>query len=845
MEQDCPCDVGAWSACSNTCGQGTQTRTNTCETGGTETKACDTCTLGCACTAACGQSTACGTCSSTGLGQTPTVTLNPASGNLVMPQNRSVTVSWGASAGAENYDVQIYPTGTTVGQECTAANTFCITGTTSTSYTFTAPQGVPNYSWRVRTNNTTCDAIDYMTATASDEWLTAEGAPYNMTAALAVDGNDATAWNAGGFAPHWVELDLKSARTISGMRMATNHFPDGAATIEIYAGASANPATLVQTISQTIVSGDIINVTFSAPVANVRYIRVRTTIDASSWVGWAELTPYFTDGVGNWTNGVFTLVGPIAGTVYLDDTNTAALNLATGLCEMSGTPPGQDPGSGSSIGATWGSSGTTAGNITGSTYNILNVPNYNNIGVQFSPDATQWRCTCPFGCTYSGQNVPVGDVNFYITNVAQPWWQSQNGLVYAGSTTGNALVSQIPDTCTGSCIGALSLRNALNASESSGIAITGGGDIDVDLDPVLRYSKLREETTQNHVIGSVYKGPRENYQYFYNLYSMGSSPTSDFTGTQPSTGPVNGRAYYAGGNQTINDPWNIVSGQKIVIFVNGDLTINNNITVAEGAFLSFIVNGDITVANTVGLGGGGSVAAANVAVGKTSSQSTVYPLPNSEAANVNDGDINGDFWAGSVNHTLNDVNAWWEVDLGASYDIDEINVYNRTDDNIPRLTNYHVFVSDVPFTSTSLAPTLAQSGVTDYPNAGTAGRPTTAVVGRTGRYVRLQLDGTNYLHLAELEVIGTPAAAGTADSSVEGVYIADRIIIAGGLAGGDLKFIGQGTFVGWNGVTLGRSFADVNSNDTSPTELFMFRPDFVQNVPERMTRPLYSWQETN
>lgn len=688
--QECPCTVGAWSACSASCGSGFRSRTNNCASGGIEYEACDTCTLGCACGVACGQSTACGTCSNTELGTPGVITLNPQSGNLQLPSNRSITLNWSSSARADEYDIQVYPTGTTPGQECTAANTFCATGLTTTSYTFTAPQGVPNYSWRVRPNNTTCNAVTYLTATASDEWLTSEGAPYNMVAANAVNGTDATAWNAGGYPTHWIELDLKGTRTISGIRMATNHSPNGNATYQIYAGSSPNPTTLVDSITQFITTGDVLNVTFSSPVANVRYIRIVTT-SSTSWVGWNELTPYYSDGVAAWTNGTFTLVGPISGNIYLDQDFNAALNLATGLCEISSSPTGQNPGVGSTVGATWQSGGSAGGNITGDSYVINNVLNYNNIGVQLNPDASTWRCTCPFGCTYSGQNIPESGINFFIANVAQPWWQTQNGLVYAGTTTGNALVSLIPDTCVGpSCLANFSYRNSLDASESSGIAITGGGDIDTDPDPVARYSRLREEVNQGHVIGSVYNGPRENYQYFYNLYSMGSSPASDFNGIKPTTAPTNGRSYYGAGNITINTPWTVASGESLVIFVNGNLNIENTITVDEGGFLAFIVSGNVTVANTVG---------------------------NSIATDM------------------------------------------------------------------------------------------------------------------------TP--------NVSGVYIADRIIIEGGLAGGDLKFIGSGTFVGWTSVTLGREYDDPFTNDNYPTELFIFRPDFVKNVPERMTRPIYSWQETN
>jgi hypothetical protein len=150
--QACECTVGAWSACSESCGLGTRSRSNSCatSTGGVETEVCDTCTNECACPTACGQETTCGTCNDSDFGNPGPVELTPASGNLTIPANRQVTVSWTSALKADNYDVQIYPTGTTAGQECTAANTFCETATTDLDYTFTAPANVANYSWRVR-----------------------------------------------------------------------------------------------------------------------------------------------------------------------------------------------------------------------------------------------------------------------------------------------------------------------------------------------------------------------------------------------------------------------------------------------------------------------------------------------------------------------------------------------------------------------------------------------------------------------------------------------------------------------------------------------------------------------
>jgi RHS repeat-associated protein len=74
--------------------------------------------------------------------------------------------------------------------------------------------------------------------------------------------------------------------------------------------------------------------------------------------------------------------------------------------------------------------------------------------------------------------------------------------------------------------------------------------------------------------------------------------------------------------------------------------------------------------------------------------------------------------------------------------------------------NFYVFVSDVPFTSGNLNDTINQSGVwsqhySSYPN------PSTSVpVGRSGRYVRIQLGDTNYLSLGEVKVFASNSTEG-------------------------------------------------------------------------------------
>lgn len=144
--------------------------------------------------------------------------------------------------------------------------------------------------------------------------------------------------------------------------------------------------------------------------------------------------------------------------------------------------------------------------------------------------------------------------------------------------------------------------------------------------------------------------------------------------------------------------------------------------------------------------------------GPTASQSSTGPWVvagvRGFAYKAIDGNTAANWGVGTMTHTNLDAQAWWQVDLGEVKFIDSIKTYNRTDCCSSRATNFHVLVSDVPFAGTSLAAAQGQSGVSDYHITGQMAAPTTVTVGRTGRYVRVQLQNTNYLHMAEVQVIG-------------------------------------------------------------------------------------------
>ena len=121
-----------------------------------------------------------------------------------------------------------------------------------------------------------------------------------------------------------------------------------------------------------------------------------------------------------------------------------------------------------------------------------------------------------------------------------------------------------------------------------------------------------------------------------------------------------------------------------------------------------------------------------------------------------DGNTNGRYRSGSTTHTANRTAPWWQVDLGQSYEIQNIDLYNRTDDCCTaRLNDVYVFVSDEPFARQTIAQLLRNEAVETHFHSGVVGETLSVDYSLiTGRYVRVQLQGTEALSLTEVEVFG-------------------------------------------------------------------------------------------
>ncbi len=215
----------------------------------------------------------------------------------------------------------------------------------------------------------------------------------------------------------------------------------------------------------------------------------------------------------------------------------------------------------------------------------------------------------------------------------------------------------------------------------------------------------------------------------------------------------------------------------------------------------------------------GSWGSANLAQGKAATQSSTYS--NAAATLAVDGKTDGVFANGSVSITGYGTSPWWQVDLGASNSVSSLRIWGRTDCCSSYLSDYWIFVSDVPFNSADTPATLQARAGTWSNHQTSAPNPSSAIVagGAQGRYVRIQLTGAGYLELAEVQIFGNPvivlSQGKTASQSATYSTAAANLSVDGKTDGvyadGSVSIAGYGTSPWWQ-VDLGAS-ASVSSID--------------------------------
>ena len=150
--------------------------------------------------------------------------------------------------------------------------------------------------------------------------------------------------------------------------------------------------------------------------------------------------------------------------------------------------------------------------------------------------------------------------------------------------------------------------------------------------------------------------------------------------------------------------------------------------------------------------------AINLAENQSVQQSSVYGFGSPEIAVDGDPDGSRGPWGDnpSIIHTQREAQPWWQVSLAENSYLDTLRIYNRTDCCGNRLRAFYVFVSQSPFEAgVTLEELQTDANIWSYFHAGVAGEIADIDLADTqGKYIRVQLSGTNVLNLAEVEVWG-------------------------------------------------------------------------------------------
>ncbi len=136
----------------------------------------------------------------------------------------------------------------------------------------------------------------------------------------------------------------------------------------------------------------------------------------------------------------------------------------------------------------------------------------------------------------------------------------------------------------------------------------------------------------------------------------------------------------------------------------------------------------------------------------TQSSTATFGSVTGHASNAIDGNITTEWDYGSdvnnsITHTNCESGAWWQVGLDQVYLIKKLVLWNRTDHNLQgRINNFDIIIIDTSRNETVWSsrgnPTFSKSLEIDLSNLNVH-----------GDLVKVQLQGSNYLHLAEVQVL--------------------------------------------------------------------------------------------
>jgi hypothetical protein len=280
---------------------------------------------------------------------------------------------------------------------------------------------------------------------------------------------------------------------------------------------------------------------------------------------------------GAWGMADFNVMGLIEGTVRRAKADE--VSIVGGICTLP-SAPGIRPNLNTKVDAPGvPDSGAVNGPGAGEgTYKLNNVPVGGGGLIQLIlGDPLNWICTCPEGCAYGGIKAPKSNLDFFVSDQRDAWFQVESGCLHADN--GN-ISTKIPPGATKPYLitgvsGLPSYTGVLSLGADFGVeAINESG------------SQWRAKTK--------YEALKTDYGYFNRLLEDDPSPKTDWSG-----GAFGASGVYKASGDVNMEGRTIASGNTYVALVDGTVTITGNITVAQGGFLAVIASGDITVNDSV------------------------------------------------------------------------------------------------------------------------------------------------------------------------------------------------------------------------------------------------------
>jgi RNA polymerase sigma factor (sigma-70 family) len=175
-----------------------------------------------------------------------------------------------------------------IGQGADRGGTHDLSSTTQVTPAARVPRA-PAKGWHARSNKASFNSAPTRKANVG---VRASGSWYRHTPDRALDGLAGTMWNAGDYAPQWIEADLGSATQLATLALHMTQLPAGQTKHEIWIsstpiGEDLRAAKLAHTFSGHTDDNQWLKLAFPRGLV-AQYVQIRTT-ESPSWVAWVEV----------------------------------------------------------------------------------------------------------------------------------------------------------------------------------------------------------------------------------------------------------------------------------------------------------------------------------------------------------------------------------------------------------------------------------------------------------------------------------------------------------------------------------------------------------------------------